>query len=175
MKITISQEGSSPISIEIAERKSAESLDANYLQQAKCEDVSSEMLNLIRKNKDSIRKQILEWGLKYVKWYEKGNDVMEYAFNGKSINELSEKDIANVINTRPNDLKNFKIFGATKDDIKRIPDAYFAVCFEWLVDDEHGCAVVFDKNCKAFRVTLYSDAFDYISDWEIKNGLALHK
>ena len=152
-----------------------ESLGANYQQQARCVDVSPEMMSVLRKNKESIRKQILEWGLKYVKWYEKGNDVLKYSFNGKSINELTDKDISDSINSNPLDLKNFKIFGATKDDIKRIPDAYFAICFEWTVDEEHGCAVVFDKNCKAFRITLYSDAFSYISDWEIKAGLALHE
>jgi len=154
---------------------SSESLDPNYQQQARCVDVSPEMMSVLRKNKESIRKQILEWGLKYVKWFEKGNDVLKYSFNGKSINELTDKDISDSINSNPLDLKNFKIFGATKDDIKRIPDAYFAICFEWTVDEEHGCAVVFDKNCKAFRITLYSDAFSYISDWEIKAGLALHE
>lgn len=154
---------------------SSESLDPNYQTKARCVNVSPEMMTFLRKNKDSIRKQVLEWGLKYVKWFEKGNDVMDYAFNGKNIDELSKKDISDAINTRPNDLKNFKIFGATSDDTKRVPDAYFAICFEWTVDEEHGAAVVFDKTGKAFRITQWSQAFSYISDWEIKNGLALHE
>jgi len=186
MKLTISQEGMNPITIKTASEKnvkrskSTESLDPELkFETRENEDawlgpVTDEIRGVINKNKKSIYDGILEFGLKYVKWFcvKMHNDI-GYAFNGKDVNKVTKDDIAKVINANQ---KN-KIYVTGKPTKQKVlgNSALFAVHFEWKVDPEHGACVLFDKNAKAFAIRLWSEAWDNIHDWEIKEGLALHR
>lgn len=177
MKLTISQEGCNPITIRTLDKvKSKESFNMNEIIEDMAEDrdkwgegISKKLESFIVKNKDSIKNQTLSWGLKYAKWYAKINEyVLKDAFGGKDIKSITTNDISKCITYG-------SIKEATDNDKKKVPSALFAITFEWKVDDEHGAAVVFDDKGKAFRVSQIADCFQSIANWEIKEGLALHK
>ena len=140
-KITISQEGSNPISITLLDKnKSAESLNLDDLKYESGYDhygsnVSKDTIDFISKNKAEIRKLFLKAALEYYKTSGYG----EYAIDeiGKDIKKCTVDDMDKMIHGP------FKVL--EDSNIKKYKKCDFVITAENKLDPEHGVGVGFTK------------------------------
>ena len=138
-KITISEEGSNPISITLTD-KSQEAFNLDNLKYESGYDhygsnVSKDTIDFISKNKAEIKKLFLKATLEYYKT----SDYGEYAIDeiGKDIKKCTVNDMDKMIHGP------FRVL--EDSSIKKYKKCDFVITAENKLDPEHGVGVGFTK------------------------------